>query len=354
MTNLMGRLVGMAMAVVVVACTSTAPPDAGPTVAPTSTPPVVDPSPAPRAVVGVVIAPQPSAAAVLEDLRVLAGQRDEVDWAFAQARTSDVVTDLAGQFVDNGAALVCVIGMGRERIVTALALTVPQGRFCVGPSTPPADAAPNVLYVDARVEEGAYLAGTLAALVGGDAATAVITGRHAYAASRQLSAFEFGLFEAGGVAAAAVTGPVADAEAATAAADAQFAAGVGIVLVDAQGLNLDILDVVRQAARDQPADSSTEPPTTVGMITGPEVQPQDEPLSDEVLAIIRLLPGRVVVAAVDRLVTKWEAGVDSVGLTEGAVTFDLSASPLAAAHVDAMNQVRGELAAGDRTPLPAG
>lgn len=356
MPQVLRQLVGIVVvAVILTSCTNTPAPEAAPSVGPVAATETVDPGPSARALVGVVVAPQVGIDVVLEDLRDLAAIRDEVDWEIATARSSDVIADLAGRFVDQGASLVCVIGVGRERLVTELALTVPDERFCVGPTTVPAEPAPNVLYVDARVEESAYLAGTLAALVSGVEPTAVITGRQAYAATRQLAAFEFGLVETGGAPTAAVTGPVSDADAAIAAANAQFDTGVGVVLADAATLNPVVLDVARDVARARAvAPPGAAPLAMVGVITGPEIKREDGPLDEEVLAIVRLLPARVVIPAVDRLVTTWEAGAASVGLTEGAVTFELSASTRSAAHVSAMNQFRGEIAAGDRSPLPVG
>ncbi len=282
----------------------------------------------------------------------LAASRDEVDWGIATATSSDLIADLAGRWVDQGVDLTCVIGPGRELLVTTLALAVPTARFCVGPSVPPVNPAPNVLYVDVRVEETAYLAGALTALVTGSSPAAHVTGKAAYQPGRQLAAFELGLVQSGGVAELTSSVTVADEDQAREAALTQFDTGVGILFGDADSLNRELLEVAVQTAADRAKATTPVPDVTVGLIAGPQVLTGDV-LPDQILATVAMLPARIVTPALDVLLAGWEPGQASVGLTEGAVTFDLTASPLATPHVDEVNRLRGEIAAGDRAPRPA-
>lgn len=360
----------LVLAALLAACSSSASPE--PTPRPTSAPTTSSAETDPDApLLAVVVAPQHDQAAVVERVRDLADRRDELRWSVATATSTAIVGELVGRAVDLGADLVCVVGVGRARIVHDVAAQVPGQRFCVGPSVPPDEPVPGVLHVDARVEETAYLAGAVAALVAGPRPAGIITDRSAHAAGRQQQAFELGLADVGGPAAVSATGPVADVEAAEAAAAAQLAGEVSVILADVSSANDEVVDVASAVAAERLAAPVPEPAPTAtatddatdaparpaggvptGVVTGPEALDGEELVDDVVLAIVRLRPELVLLPAIDRLLGRWDDGPASVGLTEGAVAFDLTATPLADPLVEDVNVIRGEIAAGDRAVLP--
>ena len=333
------------------ACTS-ATGDAVPTVPPSlpAEQPARPTEPAGTPVVGVVVAPQTGQDQVVERLRDLVVRRDEVDWLVATAAERSLVGDLAGGLVDQGATLVCVVGYGFADVVSALARAVPTTRFCVGPTGAPEDAVDEVLYVDVRVEETAYLAGAVAGLVDPEGPVGVVTGPATYRGPAQFQSYRRGLADVGGPDSATTTGPVRDDDDARDAVATQFADGHGVILAVTGPFDEGVVEVAGDVADARAAAASEDaPPRPTGVIVGP-LDTADAALPDAVVAVVRLRPEQILGPALDRLLTRWEGGVASVGLTENAVSFDLAATPLALPHVDRLNQLRGEIAAGDRDP----
>lgn len=314
------------------------------------------PSPVSGLAVAVVLPPPslvtPSEAeamrADLEDLRDRF-RGDVASLRVVQPDDAVFVADVADLLAERRADLVCVIGRGSGAAVRAVAPRYPGTEFCATPADAGEAGIPtNVLMIDIRVEEVAFLAGVAARLVDPDAAgpPGLIGGERQYALDRKRSAFLAGV-EA--VAAGPVTPfvglPVGDQERAHELATAWSGAGSPAVYTVAGGADVGVLRAAEEGGMvvigsrytlvpQGPDGTVAEPSTAVLMTADLDVTVPVE------LALRRALEG-------------WEGGRASVGLSDGAFDLRPGGSPRYREISAAVEQARARLEAGELAALPS-
>lgn len=333
----------------VAACTSA--PEA-PAPSPTPTP-AVTASPAPsdhRLDVGIVLPPAEARSApeierVREDLERLhrTRRRDVATWRLLAPDGEVFVADLVGFLAGDGADLVCAVGPGAREVVLAVAPAYPRTRFCATPAiAPPDDVPDNVLLVDVRVEEAAYLAGVAAQLTSTSAAPAFLAGPTRHAVDRQRAAFQAGVDAvASEPVVANVALAVGDADRAAELAGRQFVAG-GTVYADTGAAD----EGVRRAAGEHGGLTVGWRPTLV-----PDAPPAPP------MAVLLTFATRFDVAvgiAVERAVGDWEGGLASVGLAEEAIVPAPGGSARYPAIAARLEDLRARIVSGELRPLGGG
>lgn len=223
----------------------------------------------------------------------------------APAFTQDVVAVLA----EGGADLVCVLGPGAGAAVTAVAPSFPSTRFCATPAIAEAEAIPgNVLLIDLRVEEIAYLAGVAAQLTSGQGSPGFVAGETQYATDRQRQAFGAGINAVAEEPVVPYTGfPVSDADRAFELAAPRYAAGVATIYTVAGDADAG----VRRAAQREG-----------GLVIGSLLTLVPDPDEPPPVAVLMTTSQRLDIGlgiAMDRAVDAWSGGLASVGLAEGAL-----------------------------------
>lgn len=325
-------LVLLVLAVVLAACTTGAS-DPAPE-RPSTTPPMATPDQRvdPVGRVAVVLDPrlQARGEAVDADLQ-------ELDPEVAGGRTLRVevaedpsfVHDLAQFFANDGHELVCVLGPGAAGVVREVAARSPGTRFCAAPAGRDGDDFPdNVLAVDVRIEELAYLAGVALGADHDVGPVAALTGRASDTpAARVRSGLQAGLRAAGLRAPELVVAPLPpDPEAVTGQIRGLLDEGVrgllGLVhgeLVVEVATGTPVTTPVPTPAPTDPGPSPTSPaPRYAGVVLrGPLAG--DGPLPPEVLAVVEVHLHEAVVVALRRHLEDWDPSATSIGVAEGAI-----------------------------------
>lgn len=267
---------------------------------------------------------------------------DLVGLRVVQPDTPTFVADTTALVAERGADLVCVLGAGSGAVVLEVAPAFPTTRFCATPAAAPAEEVPpNVLLVDVRVEELAFLAGAAARLAAPMAAPGFVAGEPEHAIDRQREAFIAGI---NAVAEEPVTPyvgfPAGDADRAFELARAQFEAGA-VVIYSAAGPG--DAGVLRAAT------------ATDRFVIGPRATlAGDDGIPAQVLLTVDTDPTVGVEVALRRALASWEGGRATVGLAEGAIEVAAGAADRYRAVAGRIEELRRRIVDGDLRPLPSG
>ncbi|MBW3621041.1 MAG: BMP family ABC transporter substrate-binding protein [Actinobacteria bacterium] len=353
----MRRAMGGALLAVVVllaACRSGAP-----TPAPSPSPTVPTASPAPVSGLAVAVVLPPASTGVpaeavamraeLEQLRRRHGD-DVGSLRVVQPDTPAFVEDVTELLADRGADLVCVLGPASGAAVRAVAPRFPETEFCATPAlSEPGDLPPNVLQIDVRVEEVAYLAGVAAYVADPARPAGFIAGESEYGTDRQRAAFVAGI---NAVASEPVTPyvgfPAGDEERGYELAAPQYAAGVRVIFTAAGEGDVGVHRAAEEAAGTRALVVGSQRTLAPGTVTGAEDAPPAAVLMTTVLHVA--VP---VGLALEQVLGTWEGGQASVGLQEGALGVAPGGSPRYRAVAAAVDEARRRIEAGEFTPLPA-
>lgn len=226
-----------------------------------------------------------------------------------QAADATFVRDLLGLLARDDYDLVCAFGAGAGAAVAAVAPTYPRTSFCATAATPSAPA-PNVIVVDVRVEEGAYLSGLAAGWLprSGRATSAVSVAR--IAATRQDRGFLEGLTDAGDRRAPLLL----QAEVGRPAALVRRARSVGRSLhLDADGVDPHLFRHARRSGLAVTGRVETLPTSAVD--------------SRAVLVLTDLRFGGILRAAIDAALARELGSVRSLGASDGVLEVILGEHP---------------------------
>lgn len=338
------------------ACRSV-PPGPAPSPSPTATA-TAAPSPVSGLRMAVVIPPvslrtAAETAAMREDLDDLRRRfgGDIASLRIVQPDSPAFTVDVTDLVADRGADLVCVVGPGSGAAVMAVAGRYPATEFCATPATAdPADIPPNVLVIDVRVEEVAFLAGVAAHLAArGEEAgpPGFVAGESQYAIDRRRTAFIAGINSVAPEPVTPYVGfPVGDEERAFELAAPQYAAGVPVIYTAAGEGDLGVRRAAEGTDRLVIGSRHTLVPTDD---EGGEGEP-----SPAILMVTDLLVSVPLEVAVGRALEAWEGGRVSVGLAEGALVVGPGGSPRYRAVAGAVDDARARIESGAIAPLPAG
>lgn len=288
--------------------------------------------------VAVVVAPVPALRAATAEIsarQVPAVVEGIGDVRVVTADDPGAMDDLVRLFASEGYDLVCALGPGALDAVLGVARDLPSTQFCAGPVIATETPA-NVLAVDIRSEEMAYLAGVMAGAYAPDRPPVMVTAASMHASARQQQAFRDGFASTApseGVV-PIIVGPLEDSGAVAAALEEHLRAGVSAVYTDGGEADLGaVIAAAAESARRTQAQATPDPeptedptagaPTTVLVIGGPAVLPLEEgvPVPAEVAYVVEMDWAQAVVVAARRLVGTWEGGVVSIGLLEEALRF---------------------------------
>lgn len=255
----------------------------------------------------------------------------------AEAFTRDVVTVLA----ERGSQLVCVLGPGAGDAVLAVAPSFPRTRFCAFPAlAEPAEIPSNVLLVDLRVEELAYLAGAAAQLTSVSGPPGFVAGPTTYGVERQRAAFQAGANAVAGERVVPFMTPAAvDAETAEELAASRYATGLDTIYTRAGAADIG----VRRAAA---AAGGLVIGSLLTLAGGPS-----SPAPATVLMATTEHPEVGLEVAVERALGEWEGGLASVGLAEDALAVEAGGSDRYAAIAATVERLRGRIVAREVAPL---
>jgi len=320
-------------------CTSPPQTDPSPNPSATTQPTVDDPdNPSVEYRVAVVVAPDPDlrAAAAEVGARRLASTVEGLgEVRVVAADRTAAMADLVRHFASEGYDLVCALGPGALDAVLAAANDLPAVRFCATPVIA-GEIPGNVLAVDIRSEEAAYLAGVAAGTHAPEQPPVMMIGPASHASARQQQAFRDGFASTSppeGVV-PFVLGPVDDAEAAGAVLEEHLRAGVSVIYTDAGGADVGVREAAaaeserRAEARATPDPDATEDPsatapTRVLVVGGPDLLlvEEGEPVPAAVAYVVEVQWDLAVRMAAEQLIAEWDGGVVSLGLLEGALRF---------------------------------
>ncbi len=270
--------------------------------------------------------------------------RDVTDWRVVEADAPAFTADLVTYLADEGTDLVCAIGPGSGDVVVRVAPSFPRTRFCATPAIAEADAIPgNVLLIDLRVEEVAYLAGVAAQLTATTGPPGFVGGESQYSIDRQRAAFQAGI---NAVAATPVTPyvafPVVDADQAFALAVPQYEAGVATIYSAAGSADVG----VRRAAQE-----------TGGLVIGSLATLVPDPSEPPPTAVLMVTQQRLDVGAgiaVEQALTSWEGGLASVGLAQRALDVGPGGSGRYGIVAPRIEELRARIEADELRPLSTG
>lgn len=335
MTRLLAVLALVAVAVS--ACSSSPPPEPSPSPsAPTTSPASDIGAPDDEHRVAVVVAPVPAlrAAAAEVAARQLPALVDGIgDIRVVIADDEGAMPDLVRLFASEQYDLVCALGPGALDAVLGVARDLPSTRFCAAPVIA-AEVPANVLAVDIRAEEMAFLAGVMAGAYAPDRPPLMVVGPGTHASARQQQAFRDGFASTSPPADVVpiIVGPVEDADEAVAAVEEHLRSGVSAVYAEAGEADVGVrtaaeAETARRAQVRATPEASEDPalsaPGTVLVVGGPSVLSLEEgaPVPEEVAYVVEIDWARAVVVAAERLTGTWEGGVVSIGLLEDALRF---------------------------------
>lgn len=339
----------LALLALLPACLRSAPapdPSPSPTAATTDTP-----SPVSGLRIAVVLPPaslvtDAETAATRADLAEL---RDRFGSDVASVRvvepdTPAFVADVTDVVADGGADLVCVVGPDAGAVVLEAAPRFPTTEFCATPATAAPEEVPsNVLLVDVRVEELAFLAGAAARLADPPRAPGFVAGESQYAIDRQRTAYTVGMNAVGGEPRTPYVGfPAGDEPRGHELAAPQFAAGVSVIYSTAGEADRGVLRAAEEAD---------------GLVIGSRHTLLADPDAEPPEAVLLTTDVDLVVAlelALSQVLGTWEGGLASVGLAEDALLLGPGGSPRYRAIAADLDDVRARLDAGEVAPLGDG
>lgn len=345
----------LALLVVLTACRAGAP-----TPAPSPTPTTATATPAPVTGLTVAVVLPPASVVVPDEAAAMREELEELRRRFGddvgslrvvQPETAVFVQDVTVFVAEEGADLVCVLGAGSGAVVRAVAPGFPETEFCATPaSSDPEDIPPNVLQIDVRVEEIAYLAGVAAYVADPTRPAGFIAGESEYATDRQRAAFVAGITAAASEPVTPYVGfPAADEERGYGLAAPQYAAGVRVIFTAAGEADLG----VRRAAEEAEETRALVIGSQRTLVPRTDTGAQEAPPAAVLMTTTQLLSVPVELALTQALGT-WEGGQASVGLREGALVVAPGGSPRYRAVADAVAEARARIEAGDLVPLPTG
>jgi basic membrane lipoprotein Med (substrate-binding protein (PBP1-ABC) superfamily) len=327
----------------------------GPSTAPSPSPtPVTVPSPTTASAgrqLAIVLPPATTrstaqVAAVREEAEQVGSRyRDELPSVrILQPDTPEFSGDITALLAERGADLVCVLGPGAGAVALAVAPSFPQTRFCAAPAIAEPEGIPaNVLLVDLRVEEIAFLAGAAAQLASVDGSPGFLAGEAQYDIDRQRAAFTAGINAVADEPVTPYVGfPVSDADRALQLAAPQYAGGV---------------DTIYTVAGDADAGVRRAAQREGGLVIGSILTVVPEPTQPPPVAVLMTTTQRLGVAlglAVEQLLGTWEGGLASVGLAEGALGVAGGGSGRWARVAPAVADLRGRIESRELRPLSGG
>lgn len=254
--------------------------------------------------------------------------------------TADVVRLLA----TDGYDLVCVVGSGALDAVLAAARDLPEIRFCAFPAY--AEQVPeNLLLVDARFEQTAYLAGIGAAQLlvpsGGPEEAeptplrpGFVAGPGAAVTGDQQRAFETGLQAALGQRVDPVVAvPAVDAEVGQDLAASVFSGGAPVVFSVAGEADEGVLAAAEQAGG------------TVILYRPASTERPPEPT----LLVLEIDPVPALTLAITGLLESSPGGLERLGLTDGTLGVAPGTHPRAEQVMATVRGVANDIMAGRRT-----
>lgn len=339
-----GRAAGALLALLVLlpACLRSAPapdPSPGPT-APTT----AAPSPVSGLRIAVVLPPATlattaSIAATRADLDALRQRfgSDIASLRVVQPDTPAFVADVTDVVAEGGADLVCVVGPGAGAVVLEAAPRFPTTEFCATPATAaPEELPPNVLLVDVRVEELAFLAGAAARLADPPRAAGFVAGEAEYAVDRQRTAYTVGMNAVGGEPRTPYVGfPAGDEARGHELAAPQYAAGVTVIYSAAGEADRGVLRAAEEADGLVIGSRHT-------LLPGPDAAvPEAVLLTTDVDLVVALE------LAFSEVLGTWEGGLASVGLAEDALVLGPGGSPRHRAIAADLEELAARVEAGE-------
>lgn len=361
----------LAMLVALVAACTSGPSDPAPDESST-TPPAASPSEptAPAGRIAVVLDPrlpgqaEPTRQAI-EELGSEA--TDDRPVRVEIAADGSFVEDLAEFLAVEGFGLVCVLGPSAEDVVRDLAPRSPSTRFCAAPAQGGESVPDNVLPIDVRIEELAYLAGIA---LGTDLEAGPVAAVTAEGADRDRlrSGLRAGLLEVGLRPASVRFAAPVDEEDAVERTRSLLADGVRGVLDLAGGRGGSVVEVATSERLPVPTSSpspteGTEPPEEpgqefAGLVLGGPLAPSEDPLPEQVLTVLDVRLERALVLALQRHVGDWDPSPATVGVADDAIVVvpnEQARSPAVGSAVeDAVEAVRrGDVAPGGPTVEPS-
>lgn len=266
------------------------------------------------------------------------------------------VGDIATVLAEQGYDLVCLVGDTAVDVVLRVAVPFPATRFCAlpGPNVASDTELPeNVLVLDHRIAEAAYLGGVAAAQMpaptrdegdeddeGPPPPPAGFIGDPTRpTTTRQRVAFEAGLTAGlGRGAAPRVTVSESAEEAIGAAARRHFTDGVPVLFTATGAADAAVLAAARDAGGT--------------VVLHRDRSRFDGEVPEEVLVWFLVDVARSLDVAVDRILEGWAGGFESLGLAEGAISVHAGGDPRGAAVAERVETVAGDIREG-RTTVPA-
>lgn len=283
------------------------------------------------------------------------------------ATDGSFVADLAEFLAFEGFGLVCVLGPSAEEVVRDLAPRSPSTRFCAAPARGGESVPDNVLPIDVRIEELAYLAGIALGTDLEDGPVAAVTAAGADP-DRLRSGFRAGLLEVGLRPASVRIVAPEDEEDAAERTRSMLADGVRGVLDLVGGRGGSVVEVATSEPLPAPEASpspteGTDPPGQpgrefAGLVLGGPLAASEDPLPEQVLTVLEVRLERVLALALQRHVGEWDPAPASVGVAEDAIVVvpnEQARSPgVASAVEDAVGAIdRGDVAPGGPTATPS-
>lgn len=332
--------------VIMAACTEPPSTTPSPSPTPTTTATATEPVGARVAVVLPVAEEEPvTAAAVRASLdRIRADAPEGLgELRAVQADGPGFTADVVRLLATDGYDLVCVVGAGALDAVLPVARDLPEIRFCAFPAY--AEQVPdNVLLLDARFEQSAYLAGIGAAQLlvpsGGPEEAeptplrpGFVAGPGAAVTGDQQGAFELGLQAALGQRIDPVVAvPAVDAEVGRDLAASVFSVGAPVVFTVAGAADAGVL-----AAAD-------EAQGTVVLYRSVSDEPPPEPT----LLVLEIDPGPALSLAITGLLESSQGGLERLGLTDGTLRVVPGTHPRAEQVLATVRGVANDIMAGRR------
>lgn len=266
------------------------------------------------------------------------------------AEDPSFVRDLAEFFAADGHELVCVLGPGAAEVVRQVAPGAPGTRFCAAPVGGDGPFPDNVLPLDVRVEELAYLAGVALGTEPDAGPVAALTRSPGGTPSRVRTGLGAGMTATAPV-------PVDVRVSAVAEGDVVGERARDLLADGARGLfglvePAALVDAVTSTpvGTPTPGDGPTPGPAAASaalVLQGPVADDLDRP--PELLAVVEVHLHAAVVVALQRHLESWDPTHTSIGVAEGAIVAvpnDRARTSVGPALTDAASAIR----AGDVTP----
>lgn len=329
-------------------CTQTTTPSDDPSTTP---PGVADPTPTTQSGLRVAfVLPPPSAtyaaaeAALRTDLARVqrAAGRDIATSQVVQPDAPVFTADVVALLAEEGNDLVCALGAGAAEAVLAVAPDFPETRFCVAPARlEPAPA--NVLSVDVRVEETAFLAGAAAGIVAADSRPGFVAGSSGYAIDRRRRAFVSGMAAVSArTPGPAIAFPADGEERGFELAADQLAQGVRVIYTVAGAADAGVQRAVEEGGA-----------LLIGSLTSLGGEPEAPPSAETLMTISERFD-LALEPVIAQAAGEWRGGVVSVGLTESVLSIAGGGSPRWQTIIGRIGELRDGILNGTVDPLPEG